>query len=65
MYPFNTHGYKQKEIPAKNNEGHYLILASEPVDHLTTGHFSFNFRNRYLAKRRVMRTVRRLRRNQV
>lgn len=43
----------------------YLILPSEPQEIVRTARLSFSFRNRYLTKRRVMRTIRRLRRTQV
>lgn len=54
---------KHKNLPASESFVQYFILSSEPKETAAvTGRSSFQFRNRYLAKRQVMRTIRRLRR---
>jgi hypothetical protein len=57
---------EQTKTPIMSAESfaQYLILSSEPQEIVRTTRLSFSFRNRYLAKRRVMRTIRRLRRTQ-
>ncbi|HEY4160884.1 MAG TPA: hypothetical protein VGM08_02365 [Candidatus Saccharimonadales bacterium] len=59
--------YKHTKTPATLADmfAQYLILPSEPEEAVGTARVSFSFRNRYLTKRRVMRTIRRLRRTQV
>lgn len=60
----NTHGIdsKYKHSPIKDTTVQYLILPSESKEVSAAGRGSFGFRNRYMAKRRVMRTIRRIRR---
>lgn len=61
----NTHGinsFKQKQSPIADTTVQYLVMPSESKDVSAAGRGSFGFRNRYLAKRRVLRTIRRLRR---
>lgn len=57
---------KHKNVPASENFVQYLILPSEPKETVgpIMGRQSFGFRNRYLAKRQIMRTIRRIRRAQ-
>ena len=50
---------------ATNTFAHYLILPSEPEENIRVSRLTFQFRNRYLTKRRVMRAIRRMRRTQV
>ncbi|HUB93636.1 MAG TPA: hypothetical protein VMB52_03980 [Verrucomicrobiae bacterium] len=59
-------GSKHKNPLANESFVQYLILPSEPAEASSIGPMreSFAFRNRYLAKRQVMRTIRRLRRTQ-
>lgn len=52
---------KQKQSNTKDTSARYLILPSESKEVAAAGRGSFGFRNRYLAKRSVMRTIRRLR----
>lgn len=47
----------------KDYQVHYLILSSEPADNQTSGRITFYYHNRYLAKRRMMRHLRRLRKD--
>ena len=56
---------KQKRSSEISQYAQYLALPSEPKDVAAAGRGMFGFRNRYLAKRRVLRTIRRLRREQV
>jgi len=56
---------KQKHMPIANTSVQYILLPSEPKEVTAAGRGTFGFRNRYLAKRRMMRTIRRLRRTQV
>jgi hypothetical protein len=56
---------KQKRSSKLDNYTQYLALPSEPKDVMAASRGSFGFRNRYLAKRRVMRTIRRIRRERV
>ena len=62
MYPFSLRGRKHKNTPTIMGV-QYLAMASEPQESTGAGHLSFTYHNRYLAKRRVMRNVRRLRRD--
>jgi hypothetical protein len=60
-------GGKHKNLLVSEDFVQYLILSSEPKEtaSLEAGRRSFDFPNRYIAKRRVMRTIRRLRRSRV
>ena len=58
-------GSKDKNPSTTDVFVHYLVLPSEPKEVAAAGRGSFGFRNRYLAKRQVIRTIRRLRREQV
>jgi hypothetical protein len=53
---------KQKRSSQIDVYAQYLALPSEPKDVTVAGRGTFGFRNRYLAKRQVLRTIRRLRR---
>lgn len=62
MYPFKGKDRKQTGL---NTEPiiDYLILASEPAESVVFKHApSFSFVNRYIAKRQLMRKIRRLKR---
>lgn len=61
MYTLGFSG-KQKQSPNTDTSIHYLLLPSESKDVAAAGRGTFGFRNRYLAKRSVIRTIRRLRR---
>lgn len=54
---------RQNQVAADNADPDYLLLASEPAphDYVPGQHMALRYRSRYLAKRRVMRTIRRLR----
>jgi hypothetical protein len=64
MYRF---GFSSKENDSSTKDVfvHYLVVPSEPKEVAAAGRGTFGFRNRYLAKRQVIRTIRRLRREQV
>ena len=66
MYKFSFSG-KQNNTDTNTNDVfvQYLVVPSEPKDVAAAGRGTFGFRNRYLAKRQVIRTIRRLRREQV
>lgn len=51
--------------PISDTSVHYLILPSESKDVAAAGRGSFAFHNRYLAKQRMLRTFRRLRRTRL
>jgi len=55
---------KQNNTDTNDMFVHYLVMPSESKD-VAAGRGTFGFRNRYLAKRQVIRTIRRLRREQV
>jgi hypothetical protein len=61
MYTPSYEG-KQRHAPISNTNVQYLILPSEPRYVTAAVRGSFGFRNRYLAKRQMMRAIRRLRR---
>jgi hypothetical protein len=65
MNQFNLRDRKHKHAPAAYAEVQYLTLASEPKEVTAASRGSFTYHHRYLAKRRLMRTLRRLRRGQV
>jgi len=56
---------KQNNTDTNDMFVHYLVMPSESKDVAAAGRGTFGFRNRYLAKRQVIRTIRRLRREQV
>ncbi len=62
MNVFSAIDLKNKRSPANKVELHYLVLSAEPKDVKAASRGTFGFRNRYLAKRRVIRTIHRLRR---
>ncbi len=61
MNTFSFASHKNKHSPSIM-EVQYLALASEPKDVTLAGRGSFGYHSRYLAKRRLIRTMRRLRR---
>ena len=62
----NAHGFREKQIrPSQTDIAmQYLVMPSEPKEVIAAGRGSFGFRNRYLAKRRVLHTIKRMRRTQ-
>lgn len=64
MYKFSFSS-KQNNTDTNDMFVHYLVMPSESKDVAAAGRGTFGFRNRYLAKRQVIRTIRRLRREQV
>jgi len=65
MYPFSNTSRKHKQPPAATIWVQYLAPASEPKEVAAASRGSFTYHHRYLAKRRLMRTLRRLRRGQL
>jgi len=63
MYPLQVNG-KEKQRPVEM-QYQYLVAASEPKYVTAASRGRFGFRNRYLAKRSVLRTFRRIRRERV
>jgi hypothetical protein len=61
----HTFSDKQKRSSKTESYSQYLIIPSEPKEVTAAARGSFSFRNRYLAKRRVLRTIRQLRRGHV
>jgi hypothetical protein len=53
---------QQKRSSEISQYTQYLALPSESKDVTIAGRGTFGFRNRYLTKRKVLRTIRRLRR---
>lgn len=61
MQSLKAAGDKQKRSSEWNTYTQYLALPTETKDVATASRGSFGFRNRYLAKRRLLRTIRRIR----
>jgi len=59
MHPFNFRTQK----PYSDTQVQYLILKSEPEDRFAIDRPVFYYQNRYLAKRRMLRRLRQLRRD--
>jgi len=60
MYALGSKG-DRKHTPANTYiPGEYLLFSSEPKDVRSASRGTYGFRNRYLLKRRVIRTMRRL-----
>ena len=55
-------GNLQKQSSIVDTSACYLILPSESKDVAAAGRGSLGFRNRYLVRRRVLRTIQHLRR---
>lgn len=56
---------KQKNTPIANTSVRYLILPSESRDVTAANRGLFGFRNRYIAKRRMLRAFRKLRKESI
>lgn len=56
---------KQKHSPIAETSVQYLVMPSESKDVSAAGRGTYGFRNRYMAKRSVLRAIRRLRRENV
>lgn len=65
MNQFSLRDRKNRHLPTTIAEVQYLALASEPKEVAAASRGSFTYHHRYLAKRRLMRTLRRLRRGQL
>ena len=65
MNQFSIRDRKNKHPPTSLAGVQYLALSSEPKEVTAASRGSFGYHNRYLAKRRLMRAVRRLRHGQV
>lgn len=52
---------KQKHVPITNTSVQYLILPSESKDVAAANRGLFGFRNRYITKHRMLRAIRKLR----
>lgn len=65
MYPFGKK-YPKQTRPNTQAAVEYLVLGSEPAcgEYMPGKHLSFHYQSRYLVKRRVMRNIRRLKRQQ-
>ncbi len=63
MYPFNFNIQKQRKTSASVFEMPYLVARSESKEIAAAGRGTFGVRTRYLAKYRMLRTLRRLRQN--
>lgn len=61
MYSFGTKGSRQNTHPNTYIPGEYLLLASEPKDVRSASRGTYGFCERYLARQRMLRTVRKLR----
>jgi hypothetical protein len=61
MYPLGTKGDRKHTHPNIYIPGEYLLLASEPKDVQVASRGSYGFRNRYLAKQHMLRTLRKIR----
>jgi hypothetical protein len=60
MYTFGAKGDRKHTPRNTYIPGEYLLLGSEPKDVMSAGRGTYSFRNRYLLKRRIIRTMRRL-----
>lgn len=64
MHRLNFSG-KQKRSSEPEIYTQYLIVPSESKEVTSASRGTFGFRNRYLAKRRMIRAIRRIRREHV
>lgn len=62
MYPFGTKGDRKHTQANIYIPGDYLLLAGEPKDVRLASRGTYGFRNRYLAKQRMLRTFRKMHR---
>jgi hypothetical protein len=59
MYAFGAKGDRKHTLQNTYIPGEYLRLRDEPREVRVASRGTYGFRNRYLLKRRVMRTIRR------
>lgn len=62
MQPVSFSSKQKRSSESEMTYVRYLETPSEPKEIAAAARGSFGFRNRYLAKRRVLRTIRHLRR---
>ncbi len=65
MNQFSIRDHKNKHSPTSLTGVEYLALSSEPKDVIAASRGSFSYHSRYLAKRRLLRVVHRLRHDQI
>ncbi|HUB93127.1 MAG TPA: hypothetical protein VMB52_01345 [Verrucomicrobiae bacterium] len=62
MQSIGFNSKQKRSSEQQKNVVQYLALPTEPKEITAAARGSFGFRNRYLAKRQVLRTIRRIRR---